>query len=127
MVERQSIVPFGVAPNPNLAPGMQVGNLLFISGHVGADADGHIPEGCEAQSRQIMENIRGVVEAAGGRMEDAVKVTCFLTKMEDYATYAKVRQETWPKDPPASSTLGVSALVRPELVVEVEAIIYIPD
>jgi len=123
MPERQPIIPPGVAPNPNLSPGIRLGDMLYVSGHVGTDANGNIPEGCEAQSRQVMANIRGVVEAAGGRMEDVCKITCFLTNMDDYADYAKVRLETWPSNPPASSTVGVSALVRPELVVEVEAIV----
>ena len=127
MPERQPIIPPGVAPNPNLSPGIRVGNMLYVSGHVGVDADGNAAEGCEAQSRQVMANIRGVVEAAGGRMEDVCKITCFLTNMEDYAAYAKVRLETWPASPPASSTVGVSALVRSELVVEVEAIVKLPD
>lgn len=127
MPERQPIIPPGVAPNPNLSPGVRVGNLLYVSGHVGVDADGNAAEGCEAQSRQVMANIRAVVEAAGGRMEDVAKITCFLTNMADYADYAKVRLETWPANPPASSTVGVSALVRPELVVEVEAIVRLPD
>ena len=94
---------------------------------MGVDAGGNAAEGCEAQSRQVMANIRGVVEAAGGRMEDVAKITCFLTNMADYPAYAKVRLETWPANPPASSTVGVSALVRPELVVEVEAIVRLPD
>ena len=123
MPERTPIIPPGVAPNPNLSPGIRVGDMLYVSGHVGADANGNIPEGCEAQSRQVMANIRGVIEAAGGRMEDVCKITCFLTNMDDYADYARVRLETWPANPPASSTVGVSALVRPELVVEVEAIV----
>ncbi len=126
MPERTPVIPSGVAPNPNLSPGMRVGNMLYVSGHVGTDASGNIPEGCEAQSRQVMANIRGVIEAAGGRMEDVAKITCFLTNMDDYAAYAKVRLETWPSDPPASSTVGVSALVRPELLVEVEAIVRLP-
>lgn len=126
MPERQPVIPPGVAPNPNLSPGVRVGDLLFVSGHVGVDANGNAAEGCEAQSRQVMANIRGVIEAAGGRMEDVAKITCFLTNMEDYAAYAKVRLETWPANPPASSTVGVSALVRPELVVEVEAIVRLP-
>ena len=127
MPERQPIIPPGMAPNPNLSPGIRVGNMLYVSGHVGVDANGNAAEGCEAQSRQVMANIRGVVEAAGGRMEDVAKITCFLTNMEDYAAYAKVRLETWPANPPASSTVGVSTLVRPELVVEVEAIVRLPD
>ena len=127
MPERQPVIPPGVAPNPNLSPGVRVGDLLFVSGHVGVDANGNAAEGCEAQSRQVMANIRAVIEAAGGRMEDVAKITCFLTNMEDYAAYAKVRLETWPANPPASSTVGTTALVRPELVVEVEAIVRLPD
>ena len=126
MPERTPIIPPGVAPNPNLSPGIRVGDMLYVSGHVGTDASGNIAEGAEAQSRQVMANIRGVIEAAGGRMEDVCKITCFLTDMDDYAAYAKVRLETWPENPPASSTVGVSALVRPELVVEVEAIVKLP-
>ena len=127
MPERQPIIPAGVSPNPNLSPGMRVGDFLFVSGHVGVDADGNVVGDCEAQSRQVMASIRGVIEAAGGRMEDVAKITCFLTNMDDYPAYAKVRLETWPSNPPASSTVGVSALVRPELVVEVEAIVRMPD
>ena len=74
MAERQPIIPPGVSPNPNLSPGIRVGDFLFVSGHVGTDASGNVAVGdCEAQSRQVMANIRGVVEAAGGRMEDVVK------------------------------------------------------
>ena len=127
MPERTPIIPPGVAPNPNLSPGIRVGNMLYVSGHVGTGANGNIPEGCEAQSRQVMANIRGVVEAAGARMEDVCKITCFLTNIGDYAEYAKVRLETWPANPPASSTVAVTALVNPALVVEVEAIVKMPD
>ena len=126
MPERQPVIPPGVAPNPNLSPGVRVGDLLFVSGHVGVDADGNVAEGCEAQSRQVMDNIRAVIEAAGGSMEDVAKITCFLTNMDDYAAYSKVRLETWPANPPASSTVGVPCLVRPELLVEVEAIVRLP-
>ena len=123
MPGREPIIPPGVSPNPNLSPGIRVGDMLYVSGHVGVDADGNVAEGAEAQSRQVMANIRGVIEAAGGRMEDVCKITCVLTNMDDYPAYSKVRLETWPANPPASSTVGVSTLVRPELVVEVEAIV----
>ncbi|MYE40716.1 MAG: RidA family protein, partial [Chloroflexi bacterium] len=112
---------------PNLSPGIRVGNMLYVSGNVGTDANGNLAEGCEAQSRQVMANIRAIVEAAGGRMEDVCKITCFLTNMDDYAAYSKVRLETWPSNPPASSTVGVTCLVRPEMLVEVEAIVKLPD
>ena len=89
MPERTPIIPPGVAPNPNLSPGIRVGDMLYVSGNVGTDASGNAPEGCEAQSRQVMANIRAIVEAAGGKMEDACKITCFLTNIGDYAEYAK--------------------------------------
>ena len=128
MAEREPVIPPGSGPNPNLSPGMIVGDLLFVSGHVAMDAHGQVVgEGdCEAQSRQVMSNIRSVVAAAGGRMEDVAKITCFLTDIANYPAYSKVRRETWPTRPPASSTVIVAGLVRPELLVEVEAIVRLP-
>ena len=125
MAERKPIVPPGVAPNPALSPGIQVGDFLFVSGNVGQDQNGNlVGEGdCEAQSRQVMANIRAIVETAGATMADVVKITCFLTDVADYPAYSKVRAETFPSSPPASSTVMVVALVRPEFLVEVEAIV----
>ena len=125
MAERIPVVPSGVAPNPALSPGIRVGDLLFVSGSIAQDQNGNlVGEGdCEAQSRQVMSNIRTIVEAAGATMADVVKITCFLTNMDDYAAYSKVRSETFASSPPASSTVMVAALVRPEFLVEVEAIV----
>jgi enamine deaminase RidA (YjgF/YER057c/UK114 family) len=72
-----------------------------------------------------MSNIRSVVEAAGGSMADVIKITCFLTNVADYPAYGKVRVETFPNDPPASSTVIVAGLVRPEFLVEVEAVAHL--
>ncbi len=128
MADRTPIIPPGVNPNPALSPGIKVGDFLFVSGHVGNDASGNLvgPGDCEAQSRQVMANIRGVVEAAGGTMANVVKITCFLTDVANYPAYSKVRSETFPNDPPASSTVIVAGLVRPELLVEVEAVVHLP-
>ena len=128
MSERKPVTPQGATPNPALSAGMVVGDLLFVSGHVAVDQSGNVVGvgDAEAQSRQVMANIREVVTAAGGRMEDVAKITCFLTDIAHYPAYSKVRAETWPSDPPASSTVVVVALVRPELLVEVEAIVRLP-
>jgi len=128
MPERKPVIPPGAAPNPALSPGVIVGDFLFVSGHVAVDNSGNVVgEGdAEAQSRQVMANISGVVAAAGGKMEDVAKITCFITDIAYYPAYSKVRAETWPKDPPASSTVVVAGLVRPELLVEVEAIVRLP-
>ena len=81
---------------------------------------------CEAQTEQVFANIRAVVTAAGGDMEDIVKLTCFLVDANDYAAYSKVRAKTFTAVPPASSTVIVAALVRPDLLVEVEAVVHLP-
>ena len=129
MPERKPVIPPGVSANPALSPGVIVGDLLFVSGHVATDKSGNVVGvgNAEAQSRQVMANIRDVVTAAGGKMEDVVKITCFLTDIANYGAYSKVRAETWPKDPPASSTVVVAGLVRTELLVEVEAIVRLPS
>jgi len=128
MPDRTPIIPAGISPNPALSPGVRVGDLLFVSGNVAVDGSGNLVGGsdCEAQSRQVMANIRAIVEAAGGKMEDVAKITCFITDISNYGGYAKVRSETWPSSPPASSTVVVAGLVRPEYLVEVEAIVRLP-
>ena len=128
MPERKPIVPSGIAPNPALSPGVQVGDLLFVSGNVATDAKGNLvgAGNCEAQSRQVMANIRTIARAAGATMQDVVKITCFLTNVANYPAYSKVRSETFPSSPPASSTVIVAALVRPEYLVEVEAVVHVP-
>ncbi len=128
MPERTPINPPGISPNPALSPGIRVGDLLFVSGNVAVDGGGNLVGGsdCEAQSRQVMANIRTIVEAAGGKMEDVAKITCFITDINNYPGYGKVRSETWPSSPPASSTVVVAGLVLPEFLVEVEAIVRMP-
>ncbi len=129
MPERTPVNPQGINPNPALSPGIRVGGLLFVSGSVSVDANGNLVGAgdCEAQARQVMSNIRTIVEAAGAAMQDTVKITCFLTDVSNYAAYSKVRGETWPSSPPASSTVIVAGLVRPEYLVEVEAVVRVSD
>ena len=69
MPERKPVSPSGAGPNPALSPGMIVGDLLFVSGHVAMDNSGNVVGvgDAEAQSRQVMDNIRAVITAAGGK------------------------------------------------------------
>ena len=96
MSERKPILPQGLSTNPAFSPGVQVGDLLFVSGQV-AQGDGGEPMGindCEAQTRQIMSRIRAIVETAGASMKDVVKITTFLTDIANYPGFSKVRSET---------------------------------
>ena len=90
---KKPINPEGIKPNTGLSPGMQIGEFLYVSGHVASDVSGNTVGvgNCEAQTEQVFANIRAVVTAAGGDMEDIVKLTCFLVDANDYAAYSKVR------------------------------------
>ncbi len=128
MSERIPVLPQGLTANPAFSPGVRVGELLFISGQVAQDNDGNtVGVGdCEAQTRHVMSRIQTIAAAAGSSMADAVKITTFITDISDYPAFSRVRSETFPNNPPASSTVVVAGLVRPEFLVEVEAVVHIP-
>jgi enamine deaminase RidA (YjgF/YER057c/UK114 family) len=128
MSQRRPILPPGLTPNPAFSPAVQVGELLFISGQVAQDNDGKTMGvgDCEAQTRHIMSGIRTIAETAGATIPDVVKITTFLTDIANYQAFSKVRWETFPSSPPASSTVIVAGLVRPEFLVEAEAVVHIP-
>lgn len=128
MSERTPILPSGLTSNPAFSPAVQVGELLFVSGQVAQDNNGSIVGAgdCEAQTRQVMSRIQTIAAAAGASMQDVVKITTFLTDIANYPAFSKVRSETFPSSPPASSTVIVAGLVRPEYLVEVEAVVRVP-
>ncbi len=128
MAERVTIVPEGIAANPAFSPGVRVGEFLFISGQVAQDGNGNtVGVGdCAAQTRQVMSRIQTIVQAAGATLQDVVKITTFLINIDDYPAFSQVRSATFPTSPPASSTVIVAGLVRPEFLVEVEVVAHIP-
>jgi len=113
-------------PVAEYAQGVEVtgGRTLYIAGQVSLDASGQFvgPGDIRAQTRQVLGNIRAIIEEAGGQISDIVKMTTFLTDMADYAGFVEVRKEFLQAPFPAATLVEVSALVRPEWLVEVEAI-----
>jgi len=108
------------------------GELVVVAGQVGMDGKGQLagPD-VVAQTRQALENVRAVVEAAGARMRDVVRFQTFLTRAEDIAGFMKARADVFPgyfPDGvyPPNTLLVVSRLVRPELLVEIEALAIVP-
>jgi 2-iminobutanoate/2-iminopropanoate deaminase len=116
-------------PFSHYTDAVRAGNLLFISGCVSLDADGKVVgEGdVVAQARQVFANIRLVLAAAGATFADVVKVTTFLTNIDDRARINPVRQEFFGVARPASTLVEVSALVLPEFLIEVEAVAVLPS
>ena len=116
-------------PNPDnkprgFSPATRVGSAVFVSGQVSADADGGlVGEGdCGTQAEQCFANVESALKAAGASMDDVTKITAFLVNTDDYPAYGAVRLRHFPEDGPASSTVIIKALVRPEYLVEIEAI-----
>jgi len=102
------------------------GNLLFVSGQVGI-CDGKTGQGIEEQTRFTLENIRDVLEMAGGSLENVVKMTVFITDMSLWPAMNEVYRGYFDKDPPARSSFGVNGLALPDLLVEIECIAEVED
>jgi 2-iminobutanoate/2-iminopropanoate deaminase len=116
--------PDGTIPAGPWSQGVQVGNLLFVSGQVGEDASGVITDATDfrAQARRALENVEHVVRAAGGTKADIVKITAFLTDVANFPEYNDVRRAFFGARFPASTSAVVKELARPEYLLEVEAI-----
>lgn len=129
-MNRREIQPASVPrPVAEYAMGVEVsgGRTLYVAGQVAIDADGKlVGQGdFKAQTRQVLGNVQAIVEEAGGKMSDIVKLTTFLTDMDNYAAFCEVRSEYLKPPFPAATLVEVSSLVRPEWLLEVEAIAVI--
>jgi reactive intermediate/imine deaminase len=126
--DRQEIrVPGQPEPISHYTDAVRAGNLLFVSGCVPVDRDGRLVGGdVVAQARQVFVNIGAVLEAGGVTFADIVKVTVYLTDIDDRALINPVREEVFGDVRPASTLVEVSALAIPGAKVEIEAVALIP-
>jgi enamine deaminase RidA (YjgF/YER057c/UK114 family) len=117
-------------PTPNgysHVVGLPPGRLVWTSGQVAIDSEGAVPEGWEAQTRLVFENVGRALAAQGAGWADVVKLTYFVTAVEEIATVRSVRDEFVDTErPPTSSLVQVAGLFRPDLLVEVEAVAWLP-
>ncbi|MGA0572875.1 RidA family protein [Variovorax sp. VNK109] len=123
------IPPTGLLPHRPYSPGVLAGRLLFVSGHTGSDpVTREIAKGAEAQAQQAFENIRAVIETAGGTMADVTKVNVFMLDMpSDFEAMNAVFRKVFPNNPPARTTVGVSHLARAGLHLEIEVTAVLDD
>lgn len=115
---------FDVHPKGILSKVVKANGMLYLSGAVGIDpATGKVPgPDIASQTRQTLENIKSTLEAHGSSMDKVVKSLVFITDINDFAGMNEVYVTFFKKDPPARSTVGISALALPGLVVEIEVI-----
>ena len=122
--ERQAVRPEGSATRGPYTPGIRHGNLVWASGHLGTLPGGRglAPGGIQAETRQALENLDRVFQAAGTSISRAVKCTVFLTDMADFAAMNETYITFFPNDPPARTTVAVVALPLPGAKVEIECV-----
>ena len=108
---------------------VRAGRLVFVSGCVATDAQGRVVGGNDivAQARQVHENIKHCLAAAGATFADVCKVTVFLRNVADREKVNTVRKEYFGASRPASTLVEISRLVRDDYLIEIEAIAVLPE
>ena len=109
---------------PRYTLGWRVGQTIYVAGQLPYDGDGNLvgPGDIKAQTRRVFENVRKVVEAGGGTMDDVVKLTVFVTDVRHREPYGEVRSEFFGPNPPASTLVQIANLAVPGALIEIEAI-----
>ena len=105
---------------------VKAGNQIWVSGTVGIAADGSIPDGVVEQFEIAIANMDSCLKAVGASAEHVVKVVVYLTDVDDRGKINPIRQRYFGVHRPASTLVEVSALVAPELKVEIEAQAVLP-
>ena len=115
-------------PITHYTDAVRFGNLLFISGIAPLDADLNVVGGDDvvAQARCVYEAIGKILERAGASYEHVLKVTVYLTDVNDRTKINPIRKEFFGKTLPASTLIGVKELAIPGMKVEVEAVAGLP-
>lgn len=99
------------------------GNMLYCSGQIPVDPKtGTIPDGVEAQAEQALTNVKNLIAAAGGSIENTVKTTVFIKDMNDFAIINEIYSKYFTEPFPARSCVEVARLPK-DVLLEVEAIV----
>jgi 2-iminobutanoate/2-iminopropanoate deaminase len=125
----KEIIPVTVTgSNPNLSPGTRFGNLVFVSGQTGRHpTTGEPGKDIREQTRNVLERIKVVLEAAGTSLDNVLTATVYLVDRNDLAAYNEIYATYFPTSKPARTTVTVAALNSPELVIEITVTACIPS
>jgi enamine deaminase RidA (YjgF/YER057c/UK114 family) len=125
-----TIVPEKAKPiaNYKMATRYESGRLVYLSAQAAHDADGNIvgKGDIRIQTRQIYQNMRRILQEAGGDLSDLIKITTWITRMEDFPASKEARDEFLP-DAPAATLLEVLRLFHPDLLIQVEGVAVVDE
>ncbi len=115
------------SPKLPFSPAIKAGDFIFVSGQTGfADhRTGKEIKGIEAQTRQCLDSMKQILEAAGARLSDVVKVNVYLRNAEDFTRMNEVYVRYFPSDYPARTTVKPGLVMYPMLI-EIDCIAYHP-
>jgi 2-iminobutanoate/2-iminopropanoate deaminase len=125
MSDKQVIrTPNAPIPTVPISQAIKAGGLVYCSGFVPADPKtGKLVEGgIEAQTTQVLENLKAVLAAAGSSLDRTVKTTVFLTDRNDFSGMNTVFAKYFPSDPPARSTVEVRLMIDAKVEIELIAL-----
>jgi 2-iminobutanoate/2-iminopropanoate deaminase len=116
----------GFVSKSPLSQAVKVGDLLFISGQVPVDSKTMqlVSEDFAAQTKKVLESIKGIIETAGGTLGNVSKTTVFLTDMGRFQEMNEIYKTYFPEEPPARTCIGVKELPRKSQI-EIEAIAFL--
>ncbi|MBI2880892.1 MAG: RidA family protein [Candidatus Tectomicrobia bacterium] len=117
-------------PPPNTwSQALRAGNHVYIAGQTAMSPKGKLVGKGDplAQARQVFKNIRGLVEKAGGTMNDVVKINVYVTDIRNADPVRRARGAFFKGDFPTSTLVCVAALASPDFLVEIEAVAVLPD
>ncbi len=116
---------YGAAHVP-LSPAVRAGDFVYLSGQVPTDASGAVVAGgIEAQTRQVMDNVKAALALAGCTLDQVVKTFVILSDARDFGAFNKVYATYFPSEPPARTTVEARLMI--DIRIEVEAIAYAPQ
>ncbi len=117
------------APTPvgPYSQAIRAGDFIFVAGQVPVNPETgeFVTENITLQTRQCMDNIKTILNAAGASMLDVVRTTIYLTNMGDFGEVNEAYGNYFDLDPPARTTIGVAALPK-GVAIEIDAIAYVP-
>jgi len=124
---RKEVVHTGSAPAAigPYSQAIRVGDTVYLSGQLGLDPQtGNLRDGIEAQTRQVLDNLQAVAAAAGGALDDIVKLTLLLVDLGDFAKVNEIMASRFKQPYPARATYQVAALPKSGRI-EVEAVLVL--
>jgi 2-iminobutanoate/2-iminopropanoate deaminase len=127
MPKKEIVKVDAAAANPNLSLATKFGNLVFVAGQTGRHPKtGEVGKDIREQTRNTLERIKMILEAAGSSLDSVLTATTYVTRREDVPAYNEEYAKYFPTDKPARTTVTVASLNSPELVIEITVTACIP-